>query len=116
MDLSNLHHTFINKLYLNGLDVIIGHLFFLPLQSLLGHRFRPFIQIDALPFFLSLCTRYLTKGFLVVVMLILDLLNLHLDTKTTIPDQSVHILWLFLLFSYKIVAILDLAWSAALDS
>ena len=47
------------------------------------------------------------KYFFVVFMLILDLLNLNSDNKTTIPEQLVHILWLFLWFSYKIVAILD---------
>ena len=46
-------------------------------------------------------------------MLILDLINLHLDTKTTIPRQISS--YLFLSFSNEIAAIVDLAWLAALD-
>ena len=45
---------------------------------------------------LDLATRYLTYRFFVVLMLILELINLHLDTKTTIPGELVHASWLFL--------------------
>ena len=48
-------------------------------------------------------------------MFIIDLRNLHLDTKTIILSQLVPILWLFLQFFNKMAAILDLAWLAALD-
>ena len=50
-----------------------------------------------------------------VLMSILDLINLHLDTKTIILGELVHASWLFLEFSDKMAAILDLAWLAALD-
>ena len=42
-------------------------------------------------------------------MLILDLIILYMDSKTAILGQLVHISWLFLLFSDKMAAILDLA-------
>ena len=54
-------------------------------------------------------TKYLAYSFLVVLMLILDLIILHMDTKTTFLGHLVHILWLFLFFSDKMAAILDLA-------
>ena len=77
---------------------------------------RRVIQIDPPPLFLSLCIRYLTYIFFVFTLILDHRLNLlHLDTKTTIPDQLIHSLWLFLWFSYKIVASLDLAWWAVLD-
>ena len=50
-----------------------------------------------------------------VLMSILDLINLHLDTKTIILGELVHASWLFLEFSDKMAAILDFAWLAALD-
>ena len=56
---------------------------------------------------LDLTTKYLTYRFHVVFMLILDFINLHLNTKTIILGKSVHISWLLLLFSYKMAAILD---------
>ena len=65
---------------------------------------------------LDLATRYLTYRFFVVFMLILELINLHLDTKTIILGELVHASWLFLEFSDKMAAILDLAWLAALDT
>ena len=58
---------------------------------------------------LDLATRYLTYRFFVVFMLILELINLHLDTKTIILGELVHASWLFLEFSDKMAAILDLA-------
>ena len=58
---------------------------------------------------LDLSTRYLTYRFFVVLMLILELINLHLDTKTTILGQLVQISWICLHFSDKMAAILDLA-------
>ena len=64
---------------------------------------------------LDLATRYLTYRFFVVFMLILELINLHLDTKTIILGELVHASWLFLKFSDKMAAILDFAWLAALD-
>ena len=54
-------------------------------------------------------TKYLAYSFLVVLMLILDLIILHMDSKTAILGQLVHISWLFLLFSDKVAAIWDLA-------
>ena len=63
---------------------------------------------------LDLATRYLTYRFFVVFMLILELINLHLDTKTIILGELVHASWLFLEFSDKMAAILDFAWLAAL--
>ena len=58
---------------------------------------------------LDLAIKYLTYRFLIVWILIFELINLHLDTKTTILHQLVHISWLFLQFYDKMVAILDLA-------
>ena len=64
---------------------------------------------------LDLATRYLTYRFFIVFMLILELINLHLDTKTIILGELVHASWLFLEFSDKMAAILDFAWLAVLD-
>ena len=64
---------------------------------------------------LDLATRYLTYRFFVVFMLILNFINLYLDTKTIILGELVHASWLFLEFSDKMAAILDFAWLAALD-
>ena len=60
---------------------------------------------------LDLATRYLTYRFFIVFMLILELINLHLDSKTIILEL-VHASWLFLEFSDKMAAILDFAWLA----
>ena len=57
---------------------------------------------------LDSATKYLAYIFF-VLMLILDLIILHMDSKTAILGQLVHISWLFLLFSDKMAAILDLA-------
>ena len=64
---------------------------------------------------LDLATKYLIYKLFIVLIIILDLINLHLDIKTTILGKLVQILCLFLLFSDKMAAILDLAWLAALD-
>ena len=48
-------------------------------------------------------------------MFLLDLRNLHLDTKTIILRQLARIVRLFLQFLNKMAAILDFAWLAALD-
>ena len=60
--------------------------------------------------------RCLAYRFFVGLILILNLNNLHLDTKTTIllVGQWVHISWLLLGFPNKMTAILDFAWLAAL--
>ena len=57
---------------------------------------------------LDSATKYLAYIFF-VLMLILDLIILYMDSKTAILGQLVHISWLFLLFSDKMAAILDLA-------
>ena len=70
---------------------------------------------DKMVVILDLATIYLTYRFLVVLVLILDFINLHLDTKSTIPGELVHASWLFLEFSDKMATIMDFAWLAALD-
>ena len=54
---------------------------------------------DKMVAILDLATKYLTYRFHVVLMLILDFINLHLNTKTIILGKLVNISWLFLLFS-----------------
>ena len=70
---------------------------------------------DKMVAILDLATRYLIYRSFAELMLILELIYLHLDTKTTILGELVHISWLFLQFSNKMAAILDIAWLAALD-
>jgi len=49
---------------------------------------------DKMVAILDLVTKYLTYGFHVVLMLIFDFINLHLNTKTIILGKLVNISWL----------------------
>ena len=68
-----------------------------------------FVFSDKMAAILDLAIKYLIYRFFVVFVLILELMNLYLDTKTTILCQLVIISWLFFKFSDKMAAILDFA-------